>query len=706
MQFEVNHPHHHRLRPLYLGVLAALATSGVASAEPTLKAVEVNDSRDAATLNLEQPSPTGSRTGLNIKDTPASVESIDQQTILERGDYQVKEAISRATGVTAVGSGGNGGMSFSTRGFTGPNSIGIAEDGVRLQTASGTQNFPGDSWGYERIEILHGPASVVYGSGTVGATINAIRKAPSKTSQIETLFGVGNDGVARVGAGATGSINEITTFRVDAYGTRSDGSRDLGDAKSGKFMSTLRIQPNSDVRFELIADTSRQEPERYWGTPIANGKIVSSLRDENYNTDNSLIRYEDQRLRARAEWQANDWLKLSNELYRFTADREWRNVESYALNAKTWQVRRSSYVNIEHDMDQTGNRLEAGLQGAGHKAVFGWEYARIDFTHSNNSPYSGASTVSAIDPLHGTWSSPDPTRAAFDTHTTMNALYVEDAWQLADRWTVLAGARHDVADVKKTDLLGTGSGLTTTLSGSSYRLGTTFKATADTNLYVQASTGSDPVNGIVTVNLANKDFKLTSGRQVEAGVKQSFAGGLGEWTAAVYRIEKDDIITTDPLTPSLSIQGGSQYSQGIELAAALSPWKNWRFEANYAALKARYDEFSEKVGSVSVSRAGNIPVNVPEQVANLWAHYRLGDWQASLGGRYVGERYANSANTIELPSYVVADASLAWQYDRRTTFRLLGRNLADKVYATTSSGSTQFVLGEERRVELVAELKF
>ncbi|MEK0750826.1 TonB-dependent receptor, partial [Mycobacterium ulcerans] len=86
-------------------------------------------------------------------------------------------------------------------------------------------------------------------------------------------------------------------------------------------------------------------------------------------------------------------------------------------------------------------------------------------------------------------------------------------------------------------------------------------------------------------------------------------------------------------------------------------------------------------------------------VANLWGHYRFGPLQASLGGRYVGKRYADNANTVALPGYVVADAALAWKVDNRTTLRLFGRNLTDKVYATTSYGSQQFVLGQARRFD-------
>ena len=687
---------------LSIAVLAALATMGSACADTQLVPVEVTAEREASSLGLDQASTTGSRTGVTVRELPASIESVDSATIQERGDYTIMDAITRATGVSGVGSGGNGTMSFSTRGFSGTNSVGLAEDGMRLSTGAGTQNYPNDSWGYERIEVLRGPASVVYGSGTVGATINAVRKAPSRTASAEALFGIGTDGTGRIGLGGTGALGEIASFRVDAYGHTTDGQRDLGNASGSKLLTTLRLQPSSDLRFELLADYSKQNPERYWGTPNDKGRIVSSLRNENYNVSDAIIGYEDKRLRGRVEWQANDWLTLRDEVYYFEANRHWKNVEQYSLNAAAGTVNRSDYLEIRHNMDQTGNRLEAGIRTERHRGVIGWEVARVNFRHSNNSPYGGASTVSAGNPAHGAWSSPDPTLAKFDTRSTLQALYAEDAWQFANQWLLMAGIRHDVADVSRDELVN-GTDFDKTLRGNAWRLGLTYQLSPATSLYAQASTGHDPVTSIITMNLSNSNFTLTKGKQVETGIKQSLGNGLGEWTAALFRIDKDDIITRDPVNPALSVQGGSQHSQGIELSAALTPWKNWRFEGNFTVLRARYDELLEAGG---VDRSGKRPTGVPEQVANLWAHHRLGPVLASLGGRYVGKRYADNANSVVLPAYSVVDAALAWTYDQRTTLRLLGRNLTDKVYATTSYGSQQFVLGQGRSFELVAELKF
>jgi len=683
-------------------LIGSLFAPSLVRAETVLPLVEVEGDSNEGSLGLDQPSVGGSRTGIKTRDLPASFEQIDSKTIEERGDYQVKQAIERSTGMTNIGTAGNGGLSFSVRGFTGVTSVAVAENGTRLGVASGSVTYPNDSWGYERLEVLRGPSSIVYGTGTVGATINAVRKEPSRERRIETLLGLGTDSTARVGLGMTGGVGEAGSYRVDVYSHYSDGQRDLGRSKGSKLMSTLRFDPQNDLRFELLADYSKQYPERYIGTPVINGHIKKGWRDENYNASNSMINYEDKRFRARMEWKANEWLTVRDELYYFEADRHWKNIEKYRYDPATGMIGRSDYMELIHGMDQTGNRLEASIKAGAHRAVMGWEAAKVNFAHTNNSPYSGSSTVWPNNPEHGKWDSPDPTRTTFSTDSKMHAFYMEDAWQFHDRWLLMAGFRRDLNDVSRHDKIGNGD-FDKTLGGNAWRVGLTYHLSQNTNVYLQADKGHDPVTSLVTLNLANRGFSLTKGKQVEAGIKQQLPNGLGEWTAAIFRIKKDDIITRDPETPSISVQGGSQHSHGVELTAALSPWKNWRFEGNYTLLHARFDDLIEAGGA---DRSGNRPSNVPQQVANLWAHYRTGDWQGSLGGRYVGKRYANNANTVSLPSYTVVDAALSWQYDRRTVFRLFGRNLADKVYATTAYGDTQFLLGEGRRFELVAEMAF
>ena len=691
-------PHSLRTRSLAGALFAALTGAALATSanaqETVLGTVDVRSTRDTATLHLNQPTQSGSRTGVTAKELPASMEIVDSETMRERGDTQIRQTINRSIG--------NGGLSlFSSRGLTGANSIGIAEDGMRI--TSGAQSYPTTTWGYERIEILRGPASIVYGTGTIGATINAIRKEPSRIRSHEFMMGLGTYGYKQVGVGTTGPIGEIASYRIDAYGFHNNGYRKNSDSHGGKLMSQLRLQPTTNLRIDLSADYSLAHPENYWGTPYApGGHIVKSLRKKNYNVDDADLRYEDTRLRAKINWQVNDWLTLNNEAHYLVSDRYYKNIEQYTLKPRTNTVERSDYVHIYHYHDQIGNRFEATLKGAGHRAVAGWETTRVKFRHSNNSPYGGYSIVSADNPAQGTWDSPDPARPEFDNSATLNALYLEDAWQFNDHWLLMAGIRRDFTDISRNELK-TGLNFTHTLKGTAWRLGLTHHLTRDTSLYGQISAGHDPVTTLYY--MGKTKYRLTKGRQAEIGLKQTLGNGLGEWTAALFRIEKNDILTRDPNNPRRSVQGGSMHSQGIELSANIAPTKNWRFEGNYTYLVAQFDELNESIRGVSVSRAGNTPSNVPRHVANLWGHYRFGQWQASLGLRQVSKRYGNNANTLLMKHYTVADASLAWHYNNKTTFRLIARNLADKVYAT-GSYNTQFYLGEPRRFDLVAEMKF
>ena len=157
----------------------------------------------------------------------------------------------------------------------------------------------------------------------------------------------------------------------------------------------------------------------------------------------------------------------------------------------------------------------------------------------SSSPYGGSSIVSASNPDHGVWNSPDPIRPVFDTSTDIDSVYTEDAWQINDRWLLMAGIRRDFIRILRHELA-TGSDFPHSLNGTAWRLGLTHHLTRDTSLYGQVSVGHDPTTTLSY--MGRTKYRLTTGRQAEVGLKQTLGNGLGEWTTALYRIEKDDII--------------------------------------------------------------------------------------------------------------------------------------------------------------------
>lgn len=689
-----------QLRPLAAAIALLCATGASAQDLPT---VTIRGAAAEEGLALDRPNTTGSRLEISTLDLPASAETLSAATIAARGDLLVKDAVTRTTGLTDSSSPGSG-ISYSARGFNGNNSIAILENGQRLLVGSTTATYPADPWGYETIEVLRGPGSVVHGSGTTGAIINAVRKTPRRESSLEILGGIGGGESLRAGIGATGALGEQGAFRVDAYAGRSDGFIDRGESRHGKILTSMTTKLAPGVTLYAQLDHSEQEPIRYFGTPLVNGGLAEQLRDENYNAGDAVLRFVDDKAVARLNWQVNPNLEISNELAWFQSRRDWRNIESYAYDPLRDVVDRSDYIGIRHDQEQTANRLEARWKTGANQVVGGWEVSTINFKHTNNSPYGGASTVAptGFDP-GSFWDTPDPFRPNFATDTTTHAFYLEDAYRVNERLLLTAGARHDRYKIDRRNLLADSGHFQTTLRSNSVRFGASWKLAPDTSLYGQVSTGSDPLTSLLSMTLANSKFKLTDARQVEAGVKQMLAGGRAEWTAALYRIKKDDIITRDPNNPALSVQGGSQTSQGAEVSASVNLAPGWRMDANVAYTDAEFDELLE---AGNVSRAGNRPADVPKVSSNLWLTHRAGDWRTSAGLRYVGERFISNANTQTLPAYTTLDASIGWALNRNVQLQLNLRNLTDKLYAITSYGSSQYLLGDERHAELTVHWRY
>jgi len=215
------------------------------------------------------------------------------------------------------------------------------------------------------------------------------------------------------------------------------------------------------------------------------------------------------------------------------------------------------------------------------------------------------------------------------------------------------------------------------------------------------------LSGALALPNGSPSFDLTKGRQLEFGAKGNLAAARGEWSAAIYKIEKTNLLSRDPDNPNVAMQIGQQSSTGIELAFAAEPVRGWTIDANLAALRARYDDFNEIVAGAPVSRNGKTPTGVPERTANIWTGYRfLPAWQAAIGARYVGARQANTANTANLPAYTAIDASLAWTYLPKLGLTLSVKNLADRDYALSGSAGVRWLLADPRSVQLTARTTF
>jgi len=512
-----------------------------------------------------------------------------------------------------------------------------------------------------------------------------------------TAFGSGSAG---------GPLAGPISYQLDASYQRSGGWLDRNDgSRSLAISGALRWDAAPNLTFQLSHDHGTNRPFPYFGMPLVDGVPDRRLRRINYNVGDYAMRWIDDWTRLNTEWRPAEHLLVRNSSYRLHSNRFWRNAERYAFLPAASQVRRSNYIAIRHDQEQIGTRTDASMDarvgGFENRLLAGFEFNRIDFVHTNNSPFEGSSTVDAFlfDP--GRFLFVSPFGPGFKTRTDHIAFFAEDRLKLGETLSIVAGIRHDDYGVSREDKRNAALSFDADYAATTWRVGLVWDMTPAVSLYGQYGTGTDPLGSLITTPFAQRDFDLTTGRQIEAGAKGSFFDGGLEATLALFDIEKRRLLSPDPENPTMVQQVGRRSSRGVEASVVVQPIRRLSLEANATLLEARFDELDETIGGVPVSRVGNTPPQVPRRTVNLWARWTPVDrWQVQGGVRYVGARWVNNANTLELPAYTVADIGLRWAATDVLAVDVRVSNVADEFYAVTSYGTNQWILGEPRRVDL------
>ncbi len=696
--------------------VAAKAPAPAPAATPiTLPDRTSSESRGIAnSLQLTKPDASGSRLGLTPLQTPASVDVISRETIQERGEHNVIDAVAEnATGFTANPSPGNGGIAYTARGFSGNGSVLQLLDGTRLYIGAGTVTFPFDTWSVSKIETLRGPASVLYGEGAIGGVVNVISKQPIFDRVRGEIEGaVGDFGTRRVGIDVGGPLlDPHWATRFTYSGNASNGYVDRGDFSNNTFSAALAFQPSGDFTVTLSENYGDQRPSRYLGEPLVAGQLTSALRFNNYNVVDSTLHYADNYTQLKAQWEPAPGITLENQTYYLESHRHFRDLETYALDPATALVNRSDYIEIYHTEYQVGNRLAATFRGSAfgmkNAILVGTDANDIYFKRTDNTPFPGSSTetISASNPGFFMNLTPLGTHPEFQTRTNQVSAFAEDHLDVTNQLALLVGGRFEVPDIRRTDLVA-GTSLEKSFHYATYRVGAVYTPVPGLAFYGQYATGVDGQGNLISLSISNSQFSLSNGRQVEVGVKHDFLDGRGEATLAAYQIVKNNLLSVDPNT-LITQQVGEQSSRGVEASASLRLFEALRVNANFAILRAKFDTFVSTVGTQPVSLAGDIPMNVPQQVGNLFAAYAFAPhWEVRAGLQYVGKIYADNANTVPLPSYAVLNAQLEWRPSVNVT--LTGRiyNLLDTVYTTSAYTSTQAILGPPRTFEVALNYRF
>lgn len=723
----------------FVSILAAAQSepseAGASSERDMAEVVVSAESGDG--LSLDGRPRTGSSLGLTARETPATIDVLTQRQMQELGARTTEEALNRAPGVSSTSNATSPG-SIALRGFTGAGrAVLLLYDGVRpAEEAFFTRVI--DSWLFERLEVLKGPAAVDYGEGALAGVINLVpKRARLDGATFAGQAGYGSFGSFRAAVDANVVlVDELALRPVLAY-QRSSGYVD--DAPSQLLAGTLGVTwaPSNELVVELALDYLRDDYDSaYFGTPLipaaaaldasdrvrsADGRVLDeSLRDINYNVEDGISDSTTGWLRSAVRWQLGRGWVLSNDLHLYTSDRRFQNAEYFGYDAASGLVGRSTGLvthDFEYALERATLRGEFSLGGLKNRAVVGGSYGAVDFFTERR--FGSTSSVDLRDPARGLFPAGDdpttfPRREDRQNAAQTASIFAEDALELTPSWLLLGGVRYEHIDIERSTLELNSEPPTLTPIGRDFdeltwRIGSVYDLSPSLQVFGQYSTAAAPPSSLLALSAENAAFDMTRGWAAEVGLKGSLFDERLELTASAFYIAQDDIVSRSPADPAVSVQGGRQSSRGAELSLSARPLEPLRLLINYSFFDARFDELVDAAGD---DLAGNTPERVPERVLNAFVFFEAPGLplSASVGVHSAGRYFTDNANTIEVGGYATLEAALGCRLalaGSTADVTLRGRNLTNSLYAGyTDISPDQLSLAPPRSVDLLVTARY
>ena len=675
-------------------------------------------------LDLE--SSTASRLGLSLREIPATVDQISAGEILTRGFRSVEEATVSLPGITSGGTPGSPSL-FSMRGFT-ADQITVLKNGLYLGPANMVAR-PGNTFNIEGIDVLKGPASVLFGQGAIGGAVNVISKvADFKQDSFQALGSYGSFETFSGGMGGNRIFSDKLAARVDASYHRSAGYVENTPSDSFNVTGSVLWKPSSDLSVEFAMDYLKDNLSEYFGTPLVPasfgtqpiGSILSSADGRvidrrtqfvSYNVADARSQSQEVWPRINLTWTPSDDITVTSKSYYYHAEREWINAEQFVFNPATNLIDRDRFF-VFHNQDLSGTQLTASFKhslfGLDNTFLVGLDYSHLDFVRSRGFP--DGDSVDPFNPAPGTFG-PLVQRVS-PTRWDQGAIFMEDVLSLTPELKLITGLRSERMWLTRENFNVAGQFVPATSFKRIYkpfnvRAGLVYDIAPSISMYASYSSGKDPVGSNIFLVNAAENFGLSSSRQFEIGLKADAAGGRATFTIAAYNIKRKNILTliaTDTLS-----NVGSQKSQGIEVSAEGKIANDWTLIGSATYVDAKYGQFVDP--NYGIDATGNAPPNVPKFTASIWTTVRnIGGLPLEVGGglRYVDDRFSDSANSVTLKDYVLGIVYATVELSPNIALTGRVNNVFNKAYAQWGDifYPNQVTLGEPRRFEISALARF
>ncbi|MGG6266584.1 TonB-dependent siderophore receptor [Leptolyngbya sp. AN03gr2] len=608
---------------------------------------------------------TATRTDTPIRDIPQSIQVVPQEVLRDQQVTTLNDALKNVSGATQTAPGYyNQFASFTIRGFEARDDTGnFTRNGLSYAFGGGqSANFAN----IEQIEVLRGPASVLFGGGNPGGTINIVTKQPLREPYASVEATIGSYNFYRGVIDLSGPLadDKSILYRLTASYENAGSFADFSEREVPAFAGVLRFDIGKNTTLTLDSEYSKVNQGYNNGLPAVgtilpnpNGEIP---RNRNISEPDSLYSPEVFRVGYRLEHRFNENWSLQNAFY--FSNRYLRNAGSYfisGLDSDLRTVQRGIQDNDykERAFDFTTNLVGKFSTGSvQHQLLFGVDLRRLDRYQNNFIGFNGT-PLDLFNPVYSRERF-DVIFSGDDTGLTDSlGIYIQDQITLAENLKLLVGGRFDTFKQTTTDLI---SNTEQSQSGNAFspRLGIVYQPIPSISLYASYSRSFTPTSGRT---FDGSQFKPGRGTQYEVGVKANLNNRLSA-TLAFYDLTRSNVVTTDPANPTFSVQTGEQNSRGIELNIAGEVLPGWNVIAGYSYTDAQITQDNS-------FQTGNRLNNVPENSFNLWTTYELQSGSLKgvgfgLGFFYVGDRQGDLANTFALPSYFRTDAAIFYKRDR------------------------------------------
>jgi catecholate siderophore receptor len=696
----------------------AQTTTPVQNETKSLSTQTVTGTRDRDAQTYQSGVTSVGKMPVAAKDIPQSLTVVNDKLIHDQGKDSFKSALENVIGITfEAGEGGRVGDNIRLRGFSAAGDIYL--DGVR-----DIAQYNRDTFNYDRVEVLRGAASMLFGRGSTGGIINQVSKQPRLITEHEANATIGTHNYLRLQGDFNFKLEGDSALRINAMTTDGDGRGDNASAETHRRGLALDyrfgIGTANEFQISLYHLEYKDKPD--WGFAWLGGRPAPSPTNKFwYGLDSD---FQDDKadvvtLAHTHRWADGSSLKTSlRDGYYSRA--MWATQSSFAAGTTVANVNNNTVVNRRtnakagkehHTFLQTDYLTSTQWFGRKNSLLIGAEYARENSSRSIYPNLVGAKPPTTVGNPSSTGIAGDLTqRVATDFEATTLGLYVQDTIDIAPYWKLVGGLRLDKFN-GDFDRSGNTAPNNTALSRSdsllSRRLGLMYQPNDEVSYYASYGTSFNTSGDLYQFDPLSANTPAESSRNYEIGAKWELMGGDLSLRTALARTEKFNERNTDIDTANNSyLLSGKRHTNALEFEVAGRITPQWDVFAGVGFLKAVIDQSgSNAAGQAEV---GQNPGLSPTRQANLFTTYRVSDkWRVGGGFTAVSQnKPSGSVTTLNrAPGYLKADALVEYKINQDNTLKLNVDNLFDKVYYNTLYRGFA-APGDERSVRLTLTSKF